>query len=389
MRTFRIFLAAVLATWLSVGAVPARGVALTPGLYDNETGSPLLPVILATKKTLDIAIYTMTDTAVLQALHQALARKIRVRVIKEPEPVGDTPCRVFAAPIASEEPSCGEQRKLKDAIIASGGSYVPFEKKAFCPDPTKYCFLHGKLVVADQQAALVSTGNFDGSNLCDPVEHPKRCNRDYTYLTADPITVRALATIFEGDLGRRSYNLPAILSGSVAQRLTVSPYSLAPLVQFIRSAKANIRIANQYLWEPHLNQALVDAAKRGVRIDLLVASACAFQPPTPKDQERVKEVFSAFDGAGIRSRMFTSSQLIKGVPGYLHAKAILVDNQRAWVGSVNGSSTAFNNNREFGLFVEDRPSIVGLASRFDADFASAGTESWQESLRCLKDKAAP
>ena len=197
--------------------------------------------------------------------------------------------------------------------------------------------------------------------------------------------MRTLSAVFEGDLTRKAYNLSSILSSPASRALTVSPYSLAPLVQFIQSARSSIRIENQYLHEDHVNQALIEAAKRHVKVEILVSSACAFQTPTPKEQDQVRQIYAAFDAAGIKSRMFTSALRIKGVSGYLHAKAIVVDDAKAWVGSVNGSVTALTNNREFGLFFADRVSVTGLSRRFDQDFSSAGTESWEESLHCLKD----
>ncbi len=381
MKVFRSLLLAL------VLSVAAQAATLSPGLYENEKGSPLLPVLKAAKRTLDIAIYSMADMEVLETVQKAVARGVRVRVVKEGEPVGDVACRVFSAtPVKGEEPSCPAQRKLREIIVKAGGAYVPYEKATFCPDPKRYCFMHGKLVIADSQAALISTGNFDATSLCDTKEAPlARCNRDFTYLTADPITVKTFQAVFEGDLTRRAYNLPALLGGQAANRVTVSPYSMAPMVRLIQAAKKYVRIENQYLNDPTLNKAILEVAKRGVKVDILVSSVCAFGKPDQFQEDRTRQTYGAFDAAGIRTRMFTSSLGVGRHPGYLHAKAIIVDDAAAWVGSTNGSTNALNNNREFGVFLGDKASISGLASHFDRDFASNGSETWEESLRCAKD----
>jgi len=367
-------------------AVSAHAATLSPGLYENEKGSPLLPVLSAAKRTLDIAIYSMADMAVLEAVQKAIARGVKVRVLKEPEPVGNVSCKVFSAtPTKGEEDSCPAQRKLRELIVKSGGQYVPFNKKALCPNPDRYCYMHGKMVVADSQAALVSSGNFDASSLCDTKEPLPRCNRDFTYLTSDPVTVKTLQAVFEGDLTQRAYNLPALIGGQAANRLTVSPYTLAPLVRLIQAAKKSVRIENQYVTDQTLNKALMDAAKKGVKVEVLVSSVCAFSKPDKDQEDRIRQLYTAFDAAGIRTRMFTSSLGVGRHPGYLHAKAMVIDDAAAWMGSTNGSTTALNNNREFGVFLGDKPSVKGLASRFDRDFAANGSETWEESLRCAKD----
>ena len=78
-------------------------------------------------------------------------------------------------------------------IIAAGGTYIPFEKSQLCADPAKPCFEHGKMVITDRSVAMVSSGNFNSTNLCDLALSPSRCNRDYSIVEHDTAIVDLLA----------------------------------------------------------------------------------------------------------------------------------------------------------------------------------------------------
>jgi phosphatidylserine/phosphatidylglycerophosphate/cardiolipin synthase-like enzyme len=55
----------------------------------------------------------------------------------------------------------------------------------------------------------------------------------------------------------------------------------------------------------------------------------------------------------------------------VHVKSILVDGQRAYMGSENLTSGSLEKNREVGLVVSDAPVLTTMTSTFEADFASA------------------
>ena len=83
--------------------------------------------------------------------------------------------------------------------------------------------------------------------------------------------------------------------------------------------------------------------------------------------------------------MFTRRIVVGGRPGYLHAKAIIVDGKKAWVGSVNGSTAALTNNREFGIFVTEPALISKLSKSILSDFSDPRGESWVDSVECKYD----
>jgi phosphatidylserine/phosphatidylglycerophosphate/cardiolipin synthase-like enzyme len=326
-----------------------------------------------------------------------------VRIVKEPVPLGEG-CQLFpkyiinrnskdVMPVKDPADCADEQALVRDveAAAAKGSAYVPFNKKEFCTKPYTYCFEHGKIAVVNDRVALVSTGNFDSTNLCNLKYNPDRCNRAYTVVTSVPEVVGTLGAVFKNDLKGKYYDLAELLKSVGSPKVTVSPFSLDQLSAFIDSAKESIRIQNQYLKEPEINKALIRAAGRKgpngkkVRIMVNVASPCSFGKPQGHEATSFATIYRSFDAGGISSRMFTDLQKIGGMPGYLHAKAIVVDDKRAWVGSINGSTTAVNKNREFGVFFDDTVAVRKLIGQMQEDFTSPNSESWQEGLMCTKD----
>ena len=354
------------------------------GLHVNGADSPHFDLIQKAKKTLDIEIYEMQDVDFRQALRDAMKRGVRVRVVKDPTPLGER-CNVFKADTEDDKADCREQRSLVAEVIKNQGAYVAFNKAELCGIPGRSCYEHGKIIIVDGKIALISTGNFNSSNLCNARQDPKTCNRDYSFITRRRPLVNALTKVFEKDLIGTRYDVKQVLAPSDFKLLTVSPYSLQPLIDFINTAKESVEIENQYLKEPTFNEALIKVAKSGVKVKITLSSACAFGAPTRSAADSLKALYSSFDAAGIDTRMFTSQVKVDGHSGYMHAKSIVVDGKYAWVGSVNGSSTSMNQNREYGLFFKQRRNVKLLLSTMRSDHDEPGTESWDESLRCVKD----
>lgn len=370
------------------------------GVYVNQDGGPLLPLLQNARQKIDIEIYTMKDVKVRALLRAALQRGVKVRIVKDPNPLGER-CDVFGnSSVAgtgsidntgnADAADCADQQKLVSDVRGAGGEYVPFNKSALCPNgggvKGEGCFEHGKIALVDN-LVLLSSGNFDKTNLCPESENPGQCDRDYSLVTDDATVIDTMERIFEGDLAGSRYDVSSMIPASLADRLTVSPVSLKPIVNFIDSARESLYVETQYLKDPDMNNAIVRAAQRGVKVSVITASACAFGKPSQSEAKDTQDVYSAFDAAGVRSRMFTANTLVNGHSGYLHAKAIVVDGVRGWVGSENGSSESLTQNREYGLVFDTAADVKTVQNQIQSDLASGGDESWQDSLNCLNDKA--
>lgn len=384
---------------LSVGLyLSISSASATPAdvFYENASGSPIFKLIQSAKKSIAIEIYEIENTRVQDAILRAMDRGVKVRIIQESEAVGSS-CPVFDRIYAGDTQECKSQKSFVQKVRSKGGFYTPFAYQQFCSDSQYRCLEHGKMILVDDEKALISTGNFNSSNLCDPKGVPldkgpvkpsgdlSTCNRDYTIVSTDPNVVATLSAVFDSDFKGSAYDLNKILKTKAAQKVTVSPYSLNPLIQFIRSAKKSILVENQYLKNTEMNAELMAASKRGVKVYLVVNSACVFGKPDDYVTEQWKSTFKAFDQAGVKTRTFTRQVKINGYNGYLHSKAIVVDGARAWVGSVNGSTQALTQNREYGIFLSDANEVAKLSNFIVSDYNDPNTESWQESLLCKKD----
>ncbi|MGZ3703545.1 MAG: phospholipase D-like domain-containing protein [Bdellovibrionota bacterium] len=353
----------------------------TDAFYENSSGTPVLGLIQKAKRTLDIETYTMNDPQVDKELRNAISRGVKVQVVEEKVPVGAT-CHPFgdSDKPSSQTPDCLRQQELVKFVNENGGQYVPFSK-SLCGQPGSRCYQHGKIAIVDGATALISTGNFDATSLCDRSANPKNCDRDYTIVSQDRSVVSSLQTIFNNDLAGRASNLDNLQS----PRLTVSPDSMKPIIDFIGSAKNTLQIETQYLNDPTMNQAIIDAANRGVSVSVMVSSACSFGTPKGSAVKKWNDTYSSFDEAGIKTNIFDANIKVGGRKGYLHAKTIIVDGIHAWVGSVNGSTTALTNNREFGIFFDDASLVASLNQYVSSDFSSPLGESWQDSVVCKYD----
>ena len=311
---------------------------------------------------------------------------MKIRIVKEPKPLGET-CDTFGT--SSADADCADQQKLVKDVKDAGGSFVPYNKQALCPNGGgaggTSCYEHGKIAIANDSIALMSTGNFDSTNLCQESGTEKTCNRDFSLIINDATIVKSLENIFTRDLAGQSYNVAQEIDPSLKDTLTVSPISLTPIVDFINTAKQSIEVEAQYLNEPDINAALIDRAKKGVKVSITTASVCAFGKPNPSETLKTTTSYQTFDAAGISSAMFNASNKVNGHNGYMHAKVIVVDGIRAWLGSENGSTTSLTQNREYGLIFDTPASVKKILTVAQADHTSPDSETWEQSLNCEKD----
>jgi phosphatidylserine/phosphatidylglycerophosphate/cardiolipin synthase-like enzyme len=283
------------------------------GFYDNANGSPIIDLIDQAKSTLDMEIYEMDDPKVIASIRNAIKRGVVIHIVKEPNPVGGT-CKVFETQnmsTSSKLPgtitreihenrnssaaSCKNQQQLVYEVNNAAGQYVPFAKPDLCGgNGTKNCLEHGKIAIVDSKLALISTGNFNTTNLCDLDYSLTTCNRDYSYVTDETSITKTLKNIVEKDILGQNYDVTSIVGPQVSDQLTVGPNSLNPILSFIQTAKKRIQIENQYLIDPTMNAVLIAMAKKGIRVQVVIASACSFGKPKEAEVKRLTQIFTDF-----------------------------------------------------------------------------------------------
>src|SRR5262249_30061740 len=122
----------------------------------------------------------------------------------------------------------------------------------------------------------------------------------------------------------------------------------------INGATTRLLVYNQELTDPAMVQLLISAKQRGVNVQVLLAGPS-------KGSDKNQPAMQQLEAAGVSVKQMTKKL-------YLHAKAMVVDNQ-AFVGSQNFSNDALTKNRELGEVVDDPTAVSQLAKLFQSDWA--------------------
>lgn len=370
------------------------------GIYDNVTAAPIEQFIRSASKTVDIEIYEMKDLDVLAAIKDAMARGVVVRIIKEPSPVG-VRCRWWDSSLDDSEltSDCKVTTQLyKDVNKGPKGSKMVAFDKELCgrTKKTKNCYQHGKMILIDRAdpklaAALISTGNFNSSNLCNLRQEPSKCNRDFSYITTEPDVIEALAKIFENDFASKRTDFDKLLGqNDLAKKITVSPYAFEPLVEFLSRATGKIQIQTQYLKDNEFNASIIKLKQKKPNLDIEIqlADTCNYGSISEHDAYNYSLLFRKFDDLGIKIKMFNKHHRLQGKPGYLHSKIMIVDQSLAWLGSTNVSETSFQHNREFGIFFDNQGRVSSLSQLLEEDFNNKTNSEWKKSVLDCPRKAS-
>ncbi len=238
--------------------------------------------------------------------------------------------------------------------------------------------LHAKYFVVDGTTSYLGSQNFDWRSL----EHIEELGARIR----DPQLTRDLATIFAHDWARAG-NEPAPAAAAPHAdgpvRLVASPKDLLPpgiawdlpaLVAAIQSAHHTVRLqAMTYRaadddgapWT-ELEQPLLDAAARGVHVELLLAD-WAKREKTIGGLQRLART------PNIEIRLVTIPEAASGFIPFarvIHAKLAVVDRELAWVGTSNFERDYFYRSRNVGLVVTDPSIVKRIATWSDATWSS-------------------
>ncbi|MFK7827462.1 MAG: phosphatidylserine/phosphatidylglycerophosphate/cardiolipin synthase family protein [Oligoflexales bacterium] len=415
------------------GALVERALGKSRPVYPDFEANRLQEFITQAQSSLDIEIYELRSESVKESIFLALKKGVQVRILAEPDPVGNG-CDAFSRFNITNNEHCEESyqftkefeklAKIQKKNNKSIRSEIVYFNKNLCWDPKKskqsFCYQHGKIVLRDEKLLLLSTGNFNSSSLCETIYHKENtCNRDFTVVIENESAVNALTEIFNLDFkvathcdvppkNPRSNNVirkytegrcygkekqvdavahrqrvaNALKTHKVNDLLTVSPISANKIIGMLKGARKSIKIHAQYLKDPDWHSAIMSALSRNVQVQLTLASFCHFNQRGGVGFIEKKTLFGPngyiskwldplFHGSkGLLSlRIFNQSipEQESGKLGYQHAKAFVVDDKVGWIGSVNGSFTSTNINREFGIFLHDPQAVSHLAEVMDFD----------------------
>ncbi len=322
-------------------------------------------------RTLDVAQFYVSNAPgsrlepVIQAIEAAADRGVKVRVLAEEKFYKQYPETLERL---AKRPGV-EVRRLDTAKVVGGG------------------VLHAKYFVVDGREAYLGSQNFDWRAL----EHIQELGLRLRV----PEVVRSLSDIFEWDwamaVGARAPATPAVggpfPASYAGSTVRVTPahspegylpdpatWDLPKLVKLIDGAKRSVRV--QLLTYrarsrdggafPELEDALKRAAARGVEVSLLVAD-WSKRKGTIEGLQALRQV------PGLTVKLVTIPQWSGGFIPFarvVHAKYMVVDGERAWVGTSNWERDYFTQSRNVGVIVEGEAFASRLERFFGDTWAS-------------------
>jgi phosphatidylserine/phosphatidylglycerophosphate/cardiolipin synthase-like enzyme len=214
-----------------------RGIAPEPDqviLAIKQRRETVLQVIRSARERLLISVFRCTDVAVLDAIGEALNRKVDVRFLMTPR-------------------ARGWEKRLKAL-----GSYLESMGAKVHPYSDPVVKYHAKYLLADDGPALITSLNLTAKCFA--------ATCDFILLTHDPEVVAGLRELFEVDwLAPHS-----TLSAHVSPRLIVGPEQAR--VQFtalLQSASRSIHIIDHKLDDPAIQALLKSKKAQGVDVQVL------------------------------------------------------------------------------------------------------------------------
>jgi phosphatidylserine/phosphatidylglycerophosphate/cardiolipin synthase-like enzyme len=285
----------------------------------DDGEGPLLAAIQGAKSAVHVEAYILTDQPLIDALVAAKKAGREVKVVLEQNPY-------LAANI--NDPAY-------NALRAAGVTAIWVA--------TKFQLTHTKTIVIDPGlptgAAWIMSLNLSKTAFTS--------NRDYAAVDTDPSDVLEADAVIVSDGAN-------VADARVGKRLVVSPEDSRPkLTAMIDGAKSTLDIEMEELSDTAIQGSLILAQNRGVRVRIVCPSSGVSTNTT--------DVLTTLKGRGVQIKKLGSPDM--------HAKAIVVDGARAYVGSVNLTSASMDQNREIGVITATPATLTRLSSTIAADFA--------------------
>ncbi|APR84330.1 Cardiolipin synthetase [Minicystis rosea] len=279
---------------------------------DGEAG--IVAVIAAAQRTIRVMAYQIGPGHVLDALAQQVRAGREVRLLLDASPLSHNENRL--------------------ALLRAAGLDLR-------PASPRFEHTHAKVIIADDTAAVISTGNF--------VEQQAQGSRNYAAIDRDPEDLASLLAIFDADWDLR-------LTDQRCARLVIAPDNArAQITHLFASARHTLDIESMELADDELRNIIAARRAAGVRVRVVLAD--------PRWVSANQDAAAFLAEHGIRARYLTS-------PG-VHAKAAVVDGTTAFIGSINFSYTSLNRNREVGVIVEEPQNVARIKDTIARDFQAA------------------
>jgi phosphatidylserine/phosphatidylglycerophosphate/cardiolipin synthase-like enzyme len=321
---------------------PSTGITITVEPDGSGDAAALLTAIQGAKTAVHVEMYLLTNSTYIDALISLAKAGKDVKVILN---------QTFPTGTSSSDTN-GSATSGSYAQLKSGGVAVGW-------GPPAFTYTHEKAVIIDpaggsDSQVWIMTMNLD-------TDAPKY-NREFLALDTNAADIAEAEAIFEEDFGTSS--------GTPSGNLVVAPSppnnAVTVLVDLINSATTSIQLESEEFddsgsdTEELVFKALAAKAGAGVSVELVLEDST--------DSEQTTAV-TALQAAGGKVVGYPCSASLD-----IHAKALVVDGTRAYVGSENFSGGSLGYNRELGVYFTGS-GVSTVASTITKDFAGGSTYS--------------
>lgn len=209
----------------------------------------------------------------------------------------------------------------------------------------KFYVTHEKSMVVDEKTALVAT-----FNMCLKYF---TATRDYGVIIDDPVHVAQIVEVFNADWNHDDW-VPSVYEGLLWSNSN-SRYHMA---RFIDTATHRVDVQHPKFVDAVILDHLAAALERGVKVHVLCGGRHGISEG---------DVLDTF--ASLRTLRRFGAKVHKQKNLRVHAKLMIVDDERALVGSMNIDRSAFDLRRELGITVTEPAVVARLKETFEQDWA--------------------
>jgi len=206
---------------------------------------------------------------------------------------------------------------------------------------------HEKSFVVDDKTAYILTFNL--------AEKYFDKRRDYGIAVFDPDLVKEIIDCFDADWARKPFtpNKALALAWSNSD-------SREKMAEFIDTATESVHVQHQKFVDTIIIEKLIQAQHRGIEVRILSGGLHGLSLTDIPETSAFMRIIHL---AGIR--------LHEQKHPRLHAKLIVVDKKKAFVGSMNIDRHAFDLRRELAAVIDDKEIVTQLLSIYESDWSKS------------------
>lgn len=355
--------------------------------------------IKSAKKSILLNIYELSSPEIAAALESQAKAGVHIEVLLEGQPVGGI-----------SAPGKAVANQLIQSFKKARGKNQFFEMSSKAGAHRRFRFDHAKYAVIDGESLLIGSENYSptgnpvpgnvGNRGWEVFVHQKSVAQHFAKIFAQDTdmshgdlfdrihsdTLEEIQSFDFSTLASRRTEPVETMESSDVQIITSPDTSKKGLVDLINGAEESIDIEQMTFdseWgkskeQSPLLKAVLAAAKRGVKVRVLLNDERVFRTSKPKNTVTAGILNQAAKKGNLDIEAQIADLKAMGVD-YIHNKGMLIDGRYTVVSSINWGQNAVENNREAAVVIDSPEIYDHYESLFDRDWSvSGGSEDGSE-----------